>query len=91
MNYRYRLATLEDAEQIAPLWVESAAERQEIDPSMRVKPNFDFNAYIRHQLAKPLTYAWVLEVEGAIASCLIIYFSEPSFLPYPSHLHPRNL
>ncbi|WP_318719956.1 MULTISPECIES: hypothetical protein [unclassified Roseofilum] len=44
MNYRYRLATLEDAEQIAPLWVESAAERQEIDPSMRVKPNFDFNA-----------------------------------------------
>ncbi|MDJ1176053.1 GNAT family N-acetyltransferase [Roseofilum capinflatum] len=74
MNYSYRLATLEDAEAIAPLWAEFASERQQIDPSMRVKPNFDFYAYIRHQLAKPLTYAWVLEVEGAIAGCLIIYF-----------------
>ncbi|MBP0031185.1 GNAT family N-acetyltransferase [Roseofilum sp. Guam] len=74
MNYSHRLATLEDAEQIALLWAEFAAERQEIDPSMRVKPNFDFNAYIRHQLVKPLTYAWVLEVEEAIAGCLIIYF-----------------
>ncbi len=74
MHYTYRLATLADAEAIAPLWAAFAAERAAIDPSMAVKPNFDFYRYIEHQLTKPLTYTWVLETTNEIVGCLVTYF-----------------
>jgi ribosomal protein S18 acetylase RimI-like enzyme len=78
MAYTCRLATSEDALAIAPLWANFAKDRAEIDPSMTVKPDFDFEKYIVHQLAKSLSYCWILEhqeaKEIAIAGCLLIYF-----------------
>ena len=74
MNYTHRLATQEDASAIAPLWKAFAQQREEVDPTMTIKPNFDFLAYITHQLAKPLSFCWVLEHENTIVGCLFIYF-----------------
>lgn len=42
----HRLATATDAKDLAPLWQAFAAEREAIDPSMLVKPNFDFEKYV---------------------------------------------
>ncbi len=61
MPYTHRLATPEDAPAIAPLWAGFAQERATADPSMVIKPNFDFNQYITYQLNKPNSFCWVLE------------------------------
>lgn len=60
-TYSHRLATPEDANAIAPLYLAFAEERAAADPTMVLKPNFDFQQYIAHLLAKPLSYGWVLE------------------------------
>jgi hypothetical protein len=39
-------ATATDAKDLAPLWQAFAAERESIDPSMLVKPNFEFEKYV---------------------------------------------
>ncbi|GGA27657.1 hypothetical protein [Okeania sp. KiyG1] len=77
MNYTHRLATPADSQTIAPLWKEFAIERQNIDPSMKIKPNFDFEKYVTHQLSKPLSFGYVLEYETnnqiQIVGCILVY------------------
>jgi len=86
--YAHRLASIEDAQAIAPLWAAFAAERAAADPSMVVKPNFDFEKYVAHQLDKPLSYCFVLEYQSnnspQIVGCIFIYFYDeapPPLLP----------
>lgn len=78
MSYTHRLATPEDATAITPLWQAFATERAAANPSMVVKPNFDFHKYVTHQLNKPLTYCWVLEHQTnnqkTIVGCLFLFF-----------------
>lgn len=84
MTYTTRPATTQDADAIAPLWAAFARDRAQQDPSLRIKPHFDFFTYIQHQLSKPLTLGWALEHEGAIVGCLMVYFYDeapPSELP----------
>lgn len=86
--YTHRLAAVEDAKAIAPLWAAFAEERAAADPSMVLKPNFDFEKYVAHQLNKPLSYCFVLEYQTGnspeIVGCLFIYFYDeapPPMLP----------
>ena len=88
MNYTYRLATPEDSQTIAPLWAEFATERANIDPSMKLKPNFDYEKYVSYQLHKPLSYCYILETQTnnktQIVGCIFIYFYDeapPPTLP----------
>ena len=88
MNYSHRSANTEDTEAVAILWQAFAQDRANLDPSMVIKSDFDFNQYINSQLSNPLTYAWVLEhqkeTEKEIVGCLIIYFYDeapPTSLP----------
>jgi ribosomal protein S18 acetylase RimI-like enzyme len=60
-TYTHRLATPEDAAEIAPLAIEFAKEREAVDPSMQIKSNFDFQHYVTLQLSKPNAFCWVLE------------------------------
>lgn len=82
--YSHRLATAEDANDLAPLWQAFAAERESIDPSMLVKPNFDFEKYVTNQIEKPLSFCWLLEQNNSIIGCLFIYYYDeapPASLP----------
>jgi ribosomal protein S18 acetylase RimI-like enzyme len=79
--YSNRLATLDDASAIAPLWQAFASERAEQDPSMMVTPDFDFTKYVAHLLEKPLSYGWLLEHSESeqsstkkIVGCMFVYF-----------------
>ncbi|WP_341732312.1 GNAT family N-acetyltransferase [Microcoleus sp. EPA2] len=72
--YSHRLATVADTKAIAPLWQAFAAEREAIDPSMLVKPNFDFEKYVTNQIEKPLSFCWLLEQNNSIIGCLFIYY-----------------
>ncbi|NER36009.1 MAG: hypothetical protein F6J93_18830 [Oscillatoria sp. SIO1A7] len=88
LSYSDRLATPEDARAIAPLWEAFAKERAAADPSMVIKPNFDFEQYVGERLEQPLCYCWVLECSNseaealpdrsagaaAIVGCLFVYF-----------------
>ena len=79
MTYTQRLANLEDAKAIAPLMAAFAQERESADPSMLIKPNFDFEKYVAHLLDKPLSLCYVLESspqtdKKTIIGCLFIYF-----------------
>lgn len=82
--YSHRLATATDAKAIAPLWQAFAAERESIDPSMLVKPNFDFEKYVTSQIEKTLSFCWLLEHSDTIIGCLFIYYYDeapPANLP----------
>lgn len=75
MPYTHRLATPEDAKSIAPLMTAFAQERESVDPSMLLKPNYDFEQYVAYQLSKPLSYCWVLEYnDGEPESKTIVGF-----------------
>ena len=85
MTYTHRQATSEDALALAPLWKAFARERATVDPSMVVKPDFDFEKYIASQLAQPLSMAWIIESNAenkTIVGCLFIYFYDEA--PPPS-------
>lgn len=78
MTYTHRPATPEDAPAIAPLWQAFASDRDRADPSVSLRPNFDYERYITRQLTKPLTYAWVLEHTAednsrTLIGCLFTY------------------
>ncbi|HEY9850787.1 MAG TPA: GNAT family N-acetyltransferase [Leptolyngbyaceae cyanobacterium] len=95
MPYTHRLATPADAKAIAPLMSAFAQERESIDPSMTIKPNYDFEQYVTHQLEKPLSFCWVLEHSNTIVGCLFIYFYDeapPANLPdyLVQHHHVEN-
>ncbi|MEC4893474.1 MAG: hypothetical protein SAL07_22885 [Oscillatoria sp. PMC 1051.18] len=56
MNYTCRLATPTDSPKLVPFWQNFAQERAAVDPSMIVKPNFNFEKYIQKKLDKPLYF-----------------------------------
>ncbi|OJJ15747.1 hypothetical protein BI308_24100 [Roseofilum reptotaenium AO1-A] len=76
ISYTCRLATLEDAAEIALLWAKFAHEREMADPALSIKSDFNFQAYIVQQLKRPLSYGWVLEdaqKTPSIVGCLLVY------------------
>lgn len=89
--YSSRLATLDDATAIAPLWQAFASERAKQDPSMMVTPDFDFTKYVTHLIEKPLSYGWLLEYSESeqslskkIVGCMFVYFYDeapPASIP----------
>lgn len=61
MPYRSKLATLEEVDEISHLWEKFTFHRAQINPSMKVKPNFDFRRYAQYQLNKSHRYCFILE------------------------------
>jgi len=59
--YQQRLATPNDALLIAPLWHDFLEQRSQFDPSLNLKPQFDYEAYVRRQLQQPSTFGFLLE------------------------------
>ncbi|MBZ8180517.1 GNAT family N-acetyltransferase [Oscillatoria salina] len=91
MNYTCRLATPADSPKLVPFWQNFAQERAAVDPSMIVKPNFNFEKYIQNQLDKPLSFCYLLEQQNneqkTIVGCLFIYFYDEAPPPdLPSEL-----
>lgn len=89
MTYTCRPSTANDSKAIALLWSAFAQERESADPTMTIKPQFDFEEYIKNQLTKPLLFCHVLEqeIEGnsQLVGCIIIYFYDeapPPNLPW---------
>jgi hypothetical protein len=75
MLYNQRLATLVDRSAIAPLWQDFVHHRTQSDPSLEIKPDFDFEQYVGYQLQKPRSYCFLLEETeaGAIVGFLAVY------------------
>lgn len=61
MPYQQRLAIANDTNALTSLWEKFAHDRAEINPSMKVKPNFDFKQYVEYQLKKKDRYCFILE------------------------------
>jgi ribosomal protein S18 acetylase RimI-like enzyme len=59
--YSHRLATTQDINAIAPLMIAFAQERATADPSIQIKPNYDFEKYVSSQLEKSNSNCWLLE------------------------------
>jgi GNAT superfamily N-acetyltransferase len=76
--YQQRLATLNDAASIASLWREFLQQRSQFDPSLTLKPQFDYEAYVRRQLQQPSIYGFLLERVGnqEIVGFLFIYIQD---------------
>jgi len=85
MSYIQRIATLEDISAIAPLWKAFAEARSLADPlSMPLIRDFDYERYVADQLAKPLSFCFVLESEKELVGFISIYLYDeapPSDLP----------
>lgn len=45
--YNQRLATLDDTTAIAPLWQAFLQQRSQQDPSIILKPDFDYISYVK--------------------------------------------
>jgi hypothetical protein len=84
--YHQRLARPEDAIAIAPLWRDFAQRRSEADPSINLKPDFDYEGYVRYQLKKPLSFGFVLEYEQQIVGFLFTYVYDETPPPQISAL-----
>lgn len=82
MYYSQRLATSSDASSLARLWHSFALEREKSDPSMQIKPNFNFVEYVIHQLKKPLSFCFVLQHEKELVGFLSIYFYDEAPPPH---------
>ncbi|MEQ8382363.1 MAG: hypothetical protein RH949_08335 [Coleofasciculus sp. A1-SPW-01] len=102
-SYSHRLATQEDAPAIAKLWAAFVQERAAADPSMVIKPNFNFTEYITHQLNQSNSFCWVIEYaaetessqpsenQKSIVGVLFTYVydeSPPPNLPQDLHQSP---
>ncbi|MGK7888514.1 MAG: N-acetyltransferase family protein [Leptolyngbyaceae cyanobacterium] len=79
--YSQRIATVEDAAKVAPLWQAFAQKRTQVDPSMRLKLGYEFEQYISYQLQRPFSFFFLLELGGdeisspkEIVGCFAIYF-----------------
>lgn len=78
--YTQRLAMPNDTSVIAPLWEAFALERSQADPSMVLKPEFNFERYIAYQLQRPFSYAFLLEftpnseTQKEVVGIIFIYF-----------------
>jgi len=72
---KQRIATPKNAVLIAPLWHDFLELRSQSDPSLSLKPQFDYEAYVRRQLQQPSIFGFLLEqVENqAIVGFLFVY------------------
>jgi GNAT superfamily N-acetyltransferase len=61
MSYVQRLATTDDISAIAPLWRAFTEARSQADPTLMLKPDFDYEQYVGMLLAKPSSYCFVSE------------------------------
>ncbi|MDJ0511573.1 MAG: hypothetical protein QNJ64_20325 [Crocosphaera sp.] len=59
--YHERRANLDDAEAIAPLWMAFLLARSHHDPSIVLKPDFDYVFYVKQKLKSPSIYGFLLE------------------------------
>lgn len=84
--YHQRLATPEDAKAIAPLWKAFSEARSQVDPSMNLKPDFDYEGYVGYQVKKPLSFGFVLEYEQQIVGFLFTYVYDEAPPPQISAL-----
>lgn len=93
--YCQRLANYDDAEKIAPLWQAFLQERSQIDPMIILKPNFDYQSYVRQQLQNINTYGFLLENEKTqeIVGFLWVYVNDETvFLDrFNSPFVPRRM
>ena len=85
MVYTQRIATLDDANAIAPLYKAFAEARSLADPfSMPIIPDFDYERYVAYQLAKSLSFCFVVEYEKELVGFISIYLYDeapPTDLP----------
>lgn len=84
--YNQRLATLDDASAIAPLWGAFLQQRAEANSSMVLKSEFDYESYVEQKLKSPYIYGFVLESEAnqQIVGFLFIYIhDETPTLDFP--------
>ena len=58
--YTVRMATEADVKGIASLTAAFHQERVAIDPSRTLKPDFDWEHYVRDRISQPLHYYWLL-------------------------------
>ncbi len=81
--YYQRQANLDDATKIAPLWKAFLQKRSKHDPSIILKPNFDYVAYIKQKLESESIYGFLLEhgEKKDIVGFLFVYVhDETSYL-----------
>ena len=74
MSYGQRLATADDLGSLARLWENFVNDRAIADPTLNLKPNFDFNRYVGYQLRKPLSFCFLLQCDRVSVGFLSIYF-----------------
>ena len=94
MPYTQRLATKQDLKFLAKLWKTFAEQRTQVNPSLVLKPNYNFERYIANHLEKPLSFFYVLEhydsnnsPEKTTVGFLNIYFFDESPAPdLPKHM-----
>lgn len=94
MPYTQRLATKQDLIILTKLWKTFAEQRTRINPSLVLKPNYDFERYITNHLEKPLSFFYVLEYCDSenssgknVVGFLSIYFFDESPAPdLPKHM-----
>lgn len=59
--YYQRRTNLNDAVAIAPLWEAFLMERSHHDPSLVLKPHFDYVLYVKQKLESPSIYGFLIE------------------------------
>lgn len=76
--YSQRLATSNDASEIAPLWMAFLQERSQYDLSMILIPDFDYVSYVKQKLESRSIYTFVLELaeNRHIVGFLCVYFHD---------------
>lgn len=79
--YQHRLATIADAQAIAPLWRSFLEARSQADPSMQLKPNFNLEKYVEKQLKTPNSYSFVAEHQKTIIGFLFTYVYDEKLPP----------
>lgn len=60
-RFSLRMAEMDDAVPLVPLWKEFCRERAAVDPSMILKQRFDYEAFSRYVLGQPLSFCLLLD------------------------------
>lgn len=84
MAYKPRKIVSEDSPVIAVLYAEFIEERERLDPSLSLKPSFDFEAYIRQWIDRPFSVNLALEQEesGEVVGFLLTYVYDEAPPPF---------
>lgn len=85
MNYAHRIASSHDSDAITPFVAELCKEWATIDPTRKLKPDFDWQRYTTYLLNQPHTYCIVLEhttdTTTEIVGCIVTNFFDESPIP----------